>query len=124
MVLMNQHKMKHTESSLYTCGVCEFEATKLAMLKDHIEIKHTKQNMKIRTRITFVRNVKRSLRIYLSRDIICVHRKQSMLVPSSLEDLDIHKQVKHKLTKVNIYIQDQIVIKCENVITNAASISN
>ena len=82
MVLMNQHKMKHTESSLYTCGVCEFEATKLAMLKDHIEIKHTKQNTKIRNRITFVRNVKRSLRIYLSRDIICVHRKQSMLVPN------------------------------------------
>ena len=45
MVLMNQHKMKHTESSLYTCGVCEFEATKLAMLNDHIETKHTKQNL-------------------------------------------------------------------------------
>ena len=38
---------------------------------------------------------------------------QCNFTTSSLEDLDIHKQVKHKSTKVNIDIQDQIVIKCD-----------
>ena len=39
--IMKKHKMKHTGSSLFICGTCEFEATRRILLETHIEAKHT-----------------------------------------------------------------------------------
>ena len=41
--LVAQHKKKHTGKFIYTCGICEFEATRKSILEDHHEIKHTKK---------------------------------------------------------------------------------
>jgi hypothetical protein len=43
--LMKQHKKKHTGSYVYVCGICEFEATRLSLLENHLEVKHTKESM-------------------------------------------------------------------------------
>ena len=40
-ILMKQHKLKHTGSSLYICGVCEFDS----ILEEHSEIKHNKKSL-------------------------------------------------------------------------------
>ena len=39
--ILKKHKMKHTGSILFSCGVCEFESSKQSMLVDHKESKHT-----------------------------------------------------------------------------------
>ena len=36
---------KHTGTNLFTCGQCEFEATKQSMLESHIETKHSYPNL-------------------------------------------------------------------------------
>ena len=35
----------HTGRIIFTCQVCEFEATRQSMLDDHIEIKHTEKDL-------------------------------------------------------------------------------
>ena len=35
------HKIKNTDISVYTCGICEFNVTKQSILENHIKAKHT-----------------------------------------------------------------------------------
>ena len=41
--LLIQHKMKHSGTNIFICGICEFEATRQAILENHMENKHTKK---------------------------------------------------------------------------------
>ena len=38
--ILEIHMRKHTGGQIYTCFICEFEATRQCMLDDHIESKH------------------------------------------------------------------------------------
>ena len=40
--IMKKHMMKHTGDSIYSCNICEFEATRQSLLENHMEAKHTK----------------------------------------------------------------------------------
>ena len=49
-----------TGSILFICGVCEFEATREAILENHVERKHTRKELqinKILTNVNYVRNI-------------------------------------------------------------------
>jgi hypothetical protein len=57
-----------------TCRICEFEARKLSILEDHLDIRHMKKKTlwgwKVRKLNITVINVKRNSRIFLSRDLV------------------------------------------------------
>jgi hypothetical protein len=42
---MNKNKTKHTGEFVFPCRICEFEATRKLNLENHMEAKHTKQNL-------------------------------------------------------------------------------
>lgn len=46
--VMRRHKMKHTSNTVHQCPNCEFEATRQALLNDHIESK-----LKEKEKLTF-----------------------------------------------------------------------
>ena len=43
--LMKKHMKKHTGRFIFTCGICEFEATKQSFLENHVELKHKKKDI-------------------------------------------------------------------------------
>ena len=74
--LVAQHKKKHTWRIIYTCGLCEFEATKESILEDHHEIKHTKKNFwwmeKVRSEHFCDRCEKMFQNLFVKRYHLCV----------------------------------------------------
>ena len=47
--IMKKHMMKHTGKFNSICSICGFEATREALLEDHKEVKHKKNNDKLLT---------------------------------------------------------------------------
>ena len=72
--LMEKHMTSHTGRNIFTCCVCEFEATRQVLLNQHLETKHRKSNKSPNS----VMDVRKSLSLTLFLDTIYANQNQSL----------------------------------------------
>ena len=102
--LLKQHKMKHTGTSIYTCGTCEFETTRQAMLNDHIEAKHMKKNFwwleKEKSEYNCDKCEKKFQNLFVMRYHLCVQKTKYAcsfceVIVETFEELVPHLETEH-----------------------------
>ena len=110
--LVAQHKKKHTGKIIYTCGICEFEATKESILEDHHEIKHTKKNFwwmeKEKSEHFCDKCEKKFQNLFVKRYHLCVQETKYVCPLCEFLGIDLHEIEVH-LEKIHT---KKIEIKC------------
>ena len=133
--ILRKHMMTHTGNIIFTCYICEFEATKQSILEEHMESKHINKEVlpdgldcdkcEKTFPTKFHHEFHKCKSPYKYPCHICEFSGLSVLeilshinddhfkckscnhISNTKEDLDVHIQLIHKDTKIDIALKDQ-----------------
>ena len=139
--ILRKHMMTHTGNIIFTCYICEFEATNQSILEEHMESKHINKEVlpdgldcdkcEKTFPTKFHHEFHKCKSPYKYPCHICEFSGLSVLeilshinddhfkcrscnhISNTKEDLDVHIQLIHKDTKIDIALKDQNALQCD-----------
>ena len=124
--IMKKHMQKHTGRIIYTCGICEFEATNQSFLEAHTESKHSKKsdilppNKCDRCEKVFVEMLQ--FKHHICKPQSKYQCEQCTFAAVSLSELLDHVETKHTNNPAQT-ISDPSRIKCDQCDFTAENVS-